>query len=702
MNRPHPRRLARPVRNGILILLGMWPALALLACGGNPEGGLRGRFLLEGEANQEGTIVTLLGTGWNATTDENGDFRMDRLAPGTYTLVARHDGYEAFRKSDLVIPAGAPLGLLSVTLTRTETEPSAGVGTVRGTVVLEGASNSGGAYVNLLGTPFYVATRSDGSYEFSNVPPGEYDLSVMRSGYVFTDPIPVSVIADNATEMAPIVLHSKGSEPARGYLEGRVELLGASDHSGVIVALQDTSLMTFSRPDGTFRIDDIPSGSQTIRFSREGYLSDILHENVGSDGVTLDTVELKPLPSTMAGGAVLRGRVLLGGRESHEGTQVQVDGTSAFADTAPTGEYTLVGLPPGTYYLTFSHPGYTEERVLRVNLAEGEDRDLSVVVLQPNEADTSGALYGTARFEDGGIPAGITISLSGTGEVTVTDAQGRYRFSELAPGEYSVVATYAGYDPSSAAGIALGAGEVRPAPELVLTREVDYARVLRTDPEDGARKVPVTDETLVTVTFDRMMDTARVIHAIGIEPAVAVTYSYGDGSAIRTDTIQMHLLRGQEPPVYFNRLYRVVIDTGASDLVGNRLREPYVFTFTTGGPRVLSTGPDDGGTLVPGPITRISFEVSEPLDMRSLERSVTVRPRPLTEPIYFQQASRRGAVVRVDVQLREGQKYDVSLSSRLETKTGLRLDNTPYHWSFRTARFADLPSTIDVMQPEVR
>ncbi|HUJ12482.1 MAG TPA: carboxypeptidase-like regulatory domain-containing protein, partial [Thermoanaerobaculia bacterium] len=72
-----------------------------------------------------------------------------------------------------------------------------------------------------------------------------------------------------------------------------------------------------------------------------------------------------------------------------------------------------------------------------------------------------GNIYGKVKAKDGSILPGVTVTLTGVGgpQSSVTDAQGNFRFLNLAPGVYSVKAELAGYGTITRAGIGVRLGQ---------------------------------------------------------------------------------------------------------------------------------------------------------------------------------------------------------------------------------------------------
>jgi Carboxypeptidase regulatory-like domain/Bacterial Ig-like domain len=669
----------------------------LSGCGGSDGGVLKGKFVLEDTDNSEGIFISLLGTNYSATTDENGNFFIDRIPPGSYSLLVSLEGYQTYRKKSVKISKRKTLKLTTITL-KVEEGETYPVGEVAGSVLLVDSEHGGGAFVSLMGTPFITATRPDGSFTIADVPEGDYDLIATKSGYIWSEPMTVAVLEGNTTRLSEIILKPKHTEQERGFMEGLVYLQNEQDHSGTIIAVQTTSLMTFSRPDGSFAIADIPSGTHSVRFSRAGFQSRTFDVFIDATGVALEAINLKPSKTAESLKAAIKGRVVLAGELLHNNTIVHIEGTSLQVSTKSNGEYSFYGLETGTYNLLFTHEGFADKTLFSIRLDEGETRELRPQVLLPMETtELTATLYGTALLQHREQHAGITIELSGTQHpVAITNSEGRYTFTGIEPGKYSIQASFPGFEPASSEEIELASGDLKEAPELLLELVKDYARVLRTTPTKGARRVEVSDETLVIIEFDRQMDSRSVENAINIQPAVAYAFSYGkQGSSRRSDTLEVHLLRYEDPPVTFKKLYRITVGTGAMDLDGNTLEKPYEFSFTTGGPRILGHTPGDGSTIVTGRLAPLSFEVNEALDMKTLSnRAVTIRPRPSSKMVFSHQPTRRGAMIRIDAQLKEATRYTVTIAPRVLTKSGQRLDNTPYRWSFRTVRFDDLPGFI--------
>ncbi|WAL63142.1 carboxypeptidase regulatory-like domain-containing protein [Amycolatopsis cynarae] len=110
--------------------------------------------------------------------------------------------------------------------------------------------------------------------------------------------------------------------------------------------------------------------------------------------------------------------------------------------SGPGGDYTLPGLPAGTYTLAVNAPGYRPTALAVTTGATASSR-------QDVELADGAVIHGTVRLPEGSRPA-VTVTLLDTGGNVVrtgtADDRGRYAFHDLDPGTYTVVA--ASWSPS--------------------------------------------------------------------------------------------------------------------------------------------------------------------------------------------------------------------------------------------------------------
>lgn len=156
-----------------------------------------------------------------------------------------------------------------------------GFATVYGTVT-DGTVPLADATVKLFdntGAPFqHTMTDASGQYSLSNIPAGTYTISAVKDGYLLSDPMGVTLSANDTTQMALVCT----AEPtlALGAIAGVLTTtVGTvvSPLAGAKIALKDSTgavvASTYSAADGEFLFYDVADGLYTLLASAEGYLT---------------------------------------------------------------------------------------------------------------------------------------------------------------------------------------------------------------------------------------------------------------------------------------------------------------------------------------------------------------------------------------------------------------------------------------------
>ncbi|WP_373046599.1 carboxypeptidase regulatory-like domain-containing protein [Vulgatibacter sp.] len=258
-----------------------------------PEATLSGRVLLAGETDHTGTVVLLghLAT----TTAADGGFTFT-VEPGTYELVARHDGYADHRLPAFPVTAGTA-HLDEIHLERLA--PT--TGTIEGSVTLAGQAQAG-VTVFLAGTSLAAHTAGDGSFLLPEVPAGAYELVAAHPGFL-TATTPVEVAA-GATRTLP-ALDLDRAEGSAHAIAGTARLFGLAAHDGIALSLTGPASRTaVTAADGRFAFADLPPGRYELTAARDGY------PDVRRAGLVVTAGELLVPDLVLRPGALLReGRI---------------------------------------------------------------------------------------------------------------------------------------------------------------------------------------------------------------------------------------------------------------------------------------------------------------------------------------------------------------------------------------------------------
>jgi hypothetical protein len=415
-----------------------------------------------------------------AAADANGRFEIPDLPPGSYRLVARHDGY-APAISTLAQTQAKEIDLGVITLTAGAelggvVQDKAGHPIAGAEVTVEGSDPLLPVMAQLAGEPLRRTTDATGGFTFEDLQPGKaVDLAVERAGY--------SRAARHAVAVPP-------EEPVNVTLSAAVTVSGrATDRSGQPVEQARVALRAAGEAaehtattdgDGRFRLADVAPGRASLSATAPGYGPAEIR------GLTVPERGLNGVELVLAPEATVEGQVTGPDGAPVDGATVTAAGsagTPATATTGGDGHYRLAGLDPDTVRVTATHPEFAPAS-RQADLKPGE-----------NEVDLS---FEDGFAVDGGVSDPERKPVPGA-HVTLTPLDkarpglqadsgedGSFSFPHVPPGSYRLSGEKEGFAPA-----------VLPSEVRVATKEITGLRLeLSAGGSIAGRLIGLSDEEI--------------------------------------------------------------------------------------------------------------------------------------------------------------------------------------------------------------
>lgn len=399
----------------------------------------------------------------SAATSGDGSFGFGRLSAGTYRLRFTGAGF-----SDVWYTSGRVFAeALKIKVAEGEVKPLPPMvfggrpGTVSGRVIAQDAT---GTKVTLVVNPGFsdpgvpsvvssVDVAADGSFVLSSIPsPAIYELRAQRPGSALETRM-IELGAGATIENIEIVLR-----PGDGVISGSIMANGAAVGGVTVEATDGTNRVSTvsltQAPVGTYVLRNLATpGVYTVTVSSEGYQPQTRTLSLVAGGKAAADWALQPATGSISGtvfdgddqplGAVAV--TLTGGSLSLSTRSVTQQSSSGLAP----GSYRFERMPsPGTYTLTFSAEG-TVSQVRLVEVGGNASPDVSDVDVVMSSS--RGTVFGTVANVNSQLVVGSTVTLTNGASTrtlaTANDPLGRFSFSGVDPGTYTLTASLQGASP---------------------------------------------------------------------------------------------------------------------------------------------------------------------------------------------------------------------------------------------------------------
>ena len=387
----------------------------------------------------------LMGLGSARTTDD-GSFKLEGLAAGTYKMLLLREGTVSYKRpappyEEIELAHGEHIDGITLVL-----EIDDGLA-IAGHVVDEREDPVVSAMILFQGgsTSTFARSNADGEYKIVGLTEGLYRLQVEHEEYA-------KVIYENVPagrESFDIVLQPRGAiegqvlDDATGRPIADFQILHIDDYNSHFVGVREN----FERrrdEDGRFRIEAVEPGPATIVAKAPGYGESSVDVPYVGVGETVRDVEIR-----LKGGASVKGVVVdtdgdpiaNAGIIPGEIPEVKHPSTAVVTRTDADGAFRLSGLSSGLQVISAYHPDYA---VASVPVELAADRKNAVTIVLPK----GGIVEGTVYYDGEPWPGQEVRLLAGRAQggpipvkavLATTSESGSYRFEHVKPGQVGVL-----------------------------------------------------------------------------------------------------------------------------------------------------------------------------------------------------------------------------------------------------------------------
>lgn len=367
------------------------------------------------------------------SSDAAGQYSVSNLAPGFYTVVASAPNFQTNDTIVQVFPNQTTIGDVAL-------EPNPG--SINGSVTSSiGSTPIGGAIVNIINSNGALVTSTvtdpSGNFVANGLAPGNYTVSVFAIDFQ-NGSVGAVVVSGQSTPVAVQL------QPFPGRITGTVTPI----LTNTVVELRDSNNVFvdsfLTNPDGTYSFENLAPGTYTVTASAQNFASAQGGATVISGGTTVVNLTLIPNPAIVSGQITQPGGAPIPTAVVQLLDQNGILVATGSADSS--GIYTIGNVPPGSYTVVASAPGFGQQ-IQGITVGPGQLLPDVNFVLTANPGSVTGVV--TDRVTGDALGGASIVILDATTQLpvatTTASNSGGYVIGDLAPGTYIVTASLPNY-----------------------------------------------------------------------------------------------------------------------------------------------------------------------------------------------------------------------------------------------------------------